>query len=81
MIPTQKTFNVFSLKLINAIKILMIAPISYAMKVITSPKPNIVLRNTVKTTNMKSNVLSPQLTNATVMLLTAPGSCAKKEIT
>jgi len=44
-------------------------------------KPNIVLRNTVKTTNMKSNVLSPQLTNATVMLLIAPGSYAKKEIT
>ena len=57
------------------------APGSYAMKEITSPKANIVKRNTVMPTNMKSNVLNLQLTNVTVMLLIAPGNCAKKEIT
>ena len=78
---THQKSNVLSHQLINAMLMSKIAPTSYAMKEITLPKANIVLRRTVMTIKQRSNVLSHQLINVTGIFLIAPGSCAKKEIT
>jgi len=73
--------NVLSHQLINAMLMSKIAPTSYAMREITSLKPNIVLKLTAMTIKQRSNVLSHQLTNATGIFLIALGSYAKKVIT